>query len=361
MREPLSPDSVQHSRSPAPPASISTHAFRFTASGSEYFRIWAVNLLLSIATLGIYSAWAKVRRTQYFYQNTLLDGASFDYHGNPLAILKGRIIAVALLAAYHFGVPASSAFGTVLLIAAAALVPWLLWKSLQFKRFNSSHRGIRFGFRGTPAQVYTVFLLWPVAAVASGYLLAPFAHQRIKRFQHAESRYGTTYFEFDGKVSSFYKVYLAAMLIALASLFVISLVFGTAIAALMGRAGTGPGFGSAVLMMIVVYAGLVVLFQAVATILQNLAWNSTSLGPHRFASRMKWQTVAWITITNLVGIMVTLGLYLPFATVRIMRYRIESMSLLVEGSLDAFVAGSIDSVNATGEGAADLLDFDISL
>ena len=42
--------------------SLQTHAFSFTGSGSEYFRIWIVNLFLSIVTLGVYSAWAKVRR-----------------------------------------------------------------------------------------------------------------------------------------------------------------------------------------------------------------------------------------------------------------------------------------------------------
>src|SRR5690349_23853928 len=68
--------------------------FEFRGSGSEYFRIWIVNLLLSIVTLGIYSAWAKVRRLRYFYGSTSLDGASFEYHGRPIAILKGRIIVV---------------------------------------------------------------------------------------------------------------------------------------------------------------------------------------------------------------------------------------------------------------------------
>lgn len=40
--------------------------FRFTGTGSEYFRIWIVNWLLTLLTLGIYSAWAKVRRIQFF-------------------------------------------------------------------------------------------------------------------------------------------------------------------------------------------------------------------------------------------------------------------------------------------------------
>ena len=69
--------------------------FEFRGNGGEYFRIWIVNLLLTIVTLGIYSAWAKVRRLRYFYGNTFVDGHSFEYHGQPLAILKGRLIVVA--------------------------------------------------------------------------------------------------------------------------------------------------------------------------------------------------------------------------------------------------------------------------
>ena len=48
---------------------------RFTGSGAEYFGIWIVNLLLTIITLGIYSAWAKVRRLQYFYRHTEVAGS----------------------------------------------------------------------------------------------------------------------------------------------------------------------------------------------------------------------------------------------------------------------------------------------
>ena len=82
-------------RQPAAPV-----ALQFTGDGGEYFRIWIVNLCLSVLTLGIYSAWAKVRRKRYFYGCTLLEGAAFEYLGNPVAILKGRIIVVLGFAAY---------------------------------------------------------------------------------------------------------------------------------------------------------------------------------------------------------------------------------------------------------------------
>ena len=51
----------------------------FTGSAGEYFRIWIVNLFLTPITLGIYSAWAKVRKKRYFYGCTRFDGDTFDY------------------------------------------------------------------------------------------------------------------------------------------------------------------------------------------------------------------------------------------------------------------------------------------
>ena len=56
------------------------HEFSFTGNAKEYFGIWIVNLLLSIITIGIYTAWAKVRRQRYFYGNTWMDGHNFEYH-----------------------------------------------------------------------------------------------------------------------------------------------------------------------------------------------------------------------------------------------------------------------------------------
>src|SRR5687767_12457304 len=88
----------------APSPAPRTYAFQFTGSEREYFRIWVVNLLLSLATLGMYSAWAKVRRLQYFDRNTVLAGASFDFHGDPKTILRGRLLAVTLLASYQYAI-----------------------------------------------------------------------------------------------------------------------------------------------------------------------------------------------------------------------------------------------------------------
>src|SRR5450755_3998184 len=104
---------------------------RFSGSGAEYFGIWIVNLLLTIVTLGIYSAWAKVRRLQYFYRHTELAGSSFDFHGSPTRILIGRLIALMMFIAYNFSVRLQSRMTIVIVLGLAIIMPWLLRNSLR--------------------------------------------------------------------------------------------------------------------------------------------------------------------------------------------------------------------------------------
>ena len=44
----------------------------FGGSGFEYFKIWIVNILLILITLGVYYPWAKVRNQRYFLCKTQL-------------------------------------------------------------------------------------------------------------------------------------------------------------------------------------------------------------------------------------------------------------------------------------------------
>ena len=321
-------------------------------------------MLLSLVTLGIYSAWAKVRRNRYFYDNTSVAGSSFDYHGNPSAILKGRIIAVVMIALYHLGPRIAPWIGGVMFLMLAAAWPWLIWKSLQFKLHNSSYRGIRFGLQGSLKTAYFVYLLLPVLTLLSLYLLAPFTHQRIKRFQHNASRFGATAFSFHATVGNFYRMYLILFGSAIGGMIVIGLavVLGSVLGFQFGIPPSHPVWSSGVIFsMFLTYGLFAALYPIYLTLLQNLIWPNTRLGAHQFKSEIKWSRMTWIWLSNLALIAVTLGLFMPFATIRSMRYRIESMTLLPASDLSEFIAASDSSGSVVGEGMTDLFDFDLSL
>ncbi|MBB3120554.1 YjgN family protein [Pseudoduganella violacea] len=333
----------------------------FSATGSEYFRIWIVNLLLSIVTLGIYSAWAKVRSNQYFYSSTRLDGSSFEYHGNPKAILKGRILALILVGGYNLAFKISPLLGLAMMVAVAIVMPVLVWRSMQFKLYNTSYRGIRFGFDGDKRSAYIHYLWLPLLVSLSLGLALPFVHQRVKRFQHSEARFGSTKFSFDASVGSFYRQYLIFFAITFVGTIVCSVAgffLGTAFAHALPFGGPAA---ATILMIGLTYLWLFSIWPLFQSRLQNLIWDHTQLGQHGFRSELAWGRLTSIYLTNLLGVICTLGLFIPFAKVRVLKYRLESATMLAAGSLDDFIAGVQQDVDSTGEGVADIIDLDLAL
>jgi uncharacterized membrane protein YjgN (DUF898 family) len=352
---------------PTDTAMTQAHRLVFTGRGGEYFRIWIVNIALSILTLGIYSAWAKVRRLKYFYLNTSLAGSSFDFHGDPLAILKGRIIAVVLLLLYQFAVAASPTLALAAITLLALIFPWLIVRSLRFKLHNSSHRGLRGSFRGDMRQGYVTFLLFPLLVLATLYLLAPLAHQRIKRFQHGNSWYADTPFAFHAGSGRFFTLYLkllglAVLVIALTGAGAALLIPAELADPEALDAEAGARLATYLLAgLLAVYLLLFLLLRPwFAARMQNLVWNHTTLGPHHITSAVQARALFWIYLTNFLGIVATLGLFKPFADIRLARYRLQHIALVPAGDLEDFMADQQQAVSATGEEAAELFDFDIS-
>lgn len=112
--------------------------FEFRGTAREWFGIWIVNLLLSVLTLGIYSAWAKVRSKKYFYQNTWVAGRNFDYHATGKQILIGRLIVIAALFAYGLAAAFSPPLAVVIILAIFVCMPILIVRSAKFNARNSS-------------------------------------------------------------------------------------------------------------------------------------------------------------------------------------------------------------------------------
>ena len=93
----------------------------------------------------------------------------------------------------------------------------------------------------------------------------------------------------------------------------------------------------------------------------NAAFSETYVGDHRLDSRLEVLPLFGIYVTNALAALVSLGLLIPWAKVRLVRYQLEQMSVHVAGSLDEFVAVQQSQVAATGEELGDLLDVDFGL
>ena len=341
----------------APDESVRTvrHRPEFVGRAGEYFGIWIVNVLLSIVTLGIYSAWAKVRTERYFYGNTTLAGSAFDYVANPISILKGRLIAYAVVIALVVSSKFAPLLYLALFFAIAVMVPALIVWSLRFRARNSIWRGLSFRFDESAGAAYGPFLLWAWLTGLTLSLLYPLMKMRQHQFVVEGHRYGRKRFDYQGHTADYYLPYGIAAVLGIA-LFV---AFGFFVGRMAGDAGGVAPTDVGTWAFLSVMAFYVVFF-AVMTFLRirytNLLWNSARIGPHRFESSLRVRDVFWIYASNAVAIVCTVGLAVPWAMIRLARYRSAHFALVAVGSIDEFVAASESSVGATGAEMIDALD-----
>lgn len=341
--------------------------FEFRGSAREYFGIWIVNLLLSLVTFGIYSAWAKVRTKKYFYQNTYVAGRSFDYHATGVQILIGRIIVIAGIVAYTI-LGAIPLVNLIMLLGLVFLIPYLLVRSLRFQARMSSWSNVRFDFQGTWGTAAANYFLYPIFAALTIYTTWPFVTRSIQRFHVNGHTFGTTPMNFDSPIAPFYKAFFCAALWVFIGII--------ALVAIMGiNASTFDAFRTfendpeniVALLTILSLYGFLILVMVPAVIIyramvRNTVYNYTVLGDgHRFYSDVNALRLLWISVSNAVIIGLTLGLMLPWAHVRRVRYLANHTIFLPAGPLDDFVGTVSANVSAIGDAYGDIEGFDIGI
>lgn len=364
---------------PAPPAH-DVNALTFTGHGGEYFRIWLVNLFFKVVTLGLYSPWAKVRKARYFRQNTRLDGHVFDYHGNPVAILRGRLVAVVLLAAYMWAFQFSNTAGLLTAAALCAVAPWLFMRAQQFTLTNTSFRGLRFGFRARTGETYRALLpvlaLWlaPSVVPALGIderwlfgaptLALPWMHHRLKAYQRRNAAYGELEFTFTPATGRFYAIYAKGLVFLFVGAILAAVVFGS-FTAWQERSSWAIGSSKLAVLIATGVAALIVYVTAgpyYAARLQQVMWGRTQLGDIRFRTEIRALPLFRLVVKNVALTIITAGLYWPWAAIAVARYRIECVLVESAGPLSALAGGlHAGVVPATGEGATDTFGIDIGL
>jgi uncharacterized membrane protein YjgN (DUF898 family) len=336
------------------------YRFAFTGDAAAYFRIWIVSLCLSLLTLGVYSAWGKVRKRRYLQTHTRLDGDGLDYRASPLAILRGRVLAILFLGGFalatHFFPLAQLGF----LLLVGVLSPWIVVAAARFNAHNTTYRNVAFAFDGRVREAAGVILGGALIVVVSLGLAYPWYRMRRARFVAANHRYGVTPFSTHLDTGEFYLTYLIALV-----------MFGGVVAAGIGSsmlgaiagkgAGVAPGVVAGVLLTIAVYAAYIAIYAYLRARTLNLIANGTTVGPVHLESTLRARTLAWIYISNVVAILLTLGLATPWATVRIARYRAQCLAARTDAPLATLSAGGSPGATATGSEVSDLFDVDVAL
>jgi len=331
-----------------PDDATSSIPFRFDGKGTEYFKIWIVNIALTIITLGIYSAWATVRTRRYFYSNTYLGEDSFAYLASPISILKGRLLALGIFALYALISAYNVMAGLLIFVLILLAMPLFFLRSMIFQRTNSAYRGIRFGFKSTGWQSAQVLFVWPLLAYVTLFVLLPYAVLRASRFSLSNTFLGTTQFQFKAT----YKQFAIAVFGG----------FGLSILGIISLSVSGFVPGGATWALVIV--GLVSFIGGMTftrfKILQ-ITYSSIELGENKLGTRMEMVGFSKVFLTNYVLTLLTLGLFYPFAQVRMAKYLSHNISLATKGNLDGFIAAEKENVSAFGDELGDVMDIDVGI
>lgn len=334
--------------------------FIFHGEGGEYFRVWIVNIFLSILTLGIYSAWATVRTKRYFYGNTELDGDRFYYLGEPLAILRGRILALVFFLLYQVLVSlVPLAIAIAVTIVFIVSLPWIVSRALAFNAQMSSWRGIRFGFDGDWVGAAKAYVFWPGFGFATLGLGLPYAWYKQNQFLISNYRFGASSFLSTARGQDFFGIAFAIVAFAFCgALFSFPLLMVSDILASLEIAGA-EAFSTVILAIgyFTFYLMIYALYQAVYF---RTVYNNIHIQQNKFATSVAAWNLGKVFISNAFLILITLGFYIPWAKVRMTRYL--QANLWVDAiDLESFVAKSGDSHGALGEELGEAFDLGVGI
>jgi len=356
---------------------------QFTGLAGEYWRLWALNLVLNVFSLGLYSPWAKLHKMRWFARRTFLLGDSFDYQARPWRMLIGRLLALALLLAYGHAFDFSLVAGLLLYMGLLVIGPLMFASGQRFRLRASRWRGLAFDFKVSARRCYGVclpFLLaWlvPVGLVQQSskpdqwwflvllpWLLLPWAHARLKALQHQNSEFLGRRFEFDSVTGAFYGNYLLGILFLMLAGTVVALVsMGLGKLFAGGVPGRWAVMAYGIATMLLVYMLSWPMFAARQ---QKSVWERTRWGQVQFHCDIgAWQAMA-LVLKHGPLVLLSLGLWWPVAAVAWARLRVQAISLEADQSLEDLLAQMQSTaapesshLAASADAAVDLYDLDL--
>jgi uncharacterized membrane protein YjgN (DUF898 family) len=386
--------------------------FKFEGSGTEYFKIWIVNILLTILTLGLYYPWAKVRNRRYFYANMTHGGSGFEYHATGQQLFVGYLIAMVLLITY-IGVQKVSPMGSlIVLLVFFVAVPWIIWRSLKFNARMTSFSNVHFSFDGGLKSSYVNFFVYPflfflslyaypialgffagVGSTPSGLLLSilgvvsivfalyTFGLMKQKNFTYIVTgmRYGQGEFKSDYEVRPFIGMALMSILLFIGAMMAIMTVVGLAVAITVGVENLSMVQASmanesqsqeAMAMILpyvmsiyigVIFASMIAMAYWVASHRKYVFEQATLDDQITFGSTLKSAPLAWVMVSNFLLLIMTLGFAYPWTKVRMAKLMVENTSVDVAEGLDAYMTQKRKEESSLGEQIGDAFDVDVGI
>lgn len=394
-----------------PRGNVEAHVLEFTGTGGEFFRVWIVNLLLNVVTLGLYTPFARRRTAQYFYSNTWVAGSPLEFSAHKRRMVFGFLVLAALYVAFKVAADTGQDTAVSLfLLGGAALAPWFWGSAMRFRLGATRWRGVRLQFTASWGEIYKAS--WPVFALALVWIVvmlviglvspaaAPAANDRFslpafglasvglmglglvlsvlcvirlefnfKSLLVRRARIGNQPGRWKPQYGDFVRIWLATvgfflLCAALGGVLLVTVISGS-IALLAGTKGGG--------LQTVLYAlalGLAAFFMLLLTSaparayrearLFQLVWSNVGVSQiARFKCSLRTRSYIALRLKNMLLTLVTLGFYRPFAMLSEYRMKAGSVTLHLKGGVDQLAGELVEQQGAIGDAMADAVGLDL--
>ncbi len=310
--------------------------FSFHGDSSTLFRIYIVNALFTVLTLGLYYPWAKAKLMQYNYGESEFMGSRFVFHGTGKEMFKGFIRAVLIigtvyglmLLVQYWGFPGLS----VLLFIAGivAILPLVIYGTVRYRAARSSWRGIYFQYVGTIGSMYKVVGLGMLYTLLSFGIYSHWFRVDIYKEVLGNLRLGNIRFKFTGD--------------------------------------GGYYFSQALIGGLLMYITLGIYYFRMSANIFNFSVSNIRM--HQDDLHLKGTLKAEVTgmdmfqlkFVNLLIIICTLGLATPVAIVRTMNFYAEKITVRGSIQFDQIIQEKVDlKSGSVAEGLFDALDMDLQI
>lgn len=330
------------------------------------------NGLLRILTLGLYHFWGKTEVRQRIWSAVRIDGEPLEYRGTGGELLRGFLIVFGLIllpmGLAGFVIPlllrgsaaAEGGYQSLIWLLLLVLSGVGMHRARRYRLSRTCFRGIRGGLAGKSAPFAWTYL-WTIALVpfTLGWIY-PYRALVLYRKLTNDSRFGDATFEFSGRSSALYRrfwvVWLGGVILVVVAL--------GAIGALLGPGGTATAktlsaakIASAIGILAVAYFLFGLIYSWYAAGRLNYFAAHTRLAGTTFKLRATVPSLLWLTATNTLLRLLSLGFLSPVAEARSMRYIVERLT--IEGPIEwARIAQNPDALLKRGEGLAEAFNVD---
>lgn len=342
----------------------------------EFLLLSLKNGLLNLITLTLYRFWGKTEVRQRVWRGVRLNDEAFEYTGRGMELFIGFLLALLVLGLPFliivFAVQFMGPEYAFLVILPFYLFFFWLWGFGVFTAFRymasrTTWRGIRFQLKGSATEYgFTYIGLVLLSGLTLGWTW-PWAERLLAskiwgelRFGDRKLRFRTERAEREGIYGPFAIGWFGTIVgYVLFAVVVVGMTFGMAHTM---PTSTEPGALPPIAFMLTLYGlmllaapfALLIWSPYQAAILRSVA-AGVSLDGAAFKLKVKAIPLWWLTVTNLLVLLVTLGFLMPWVQARTSRFIVERLESTGEAELAA--AHQATRGPGSGEGLADAFGF----